>query len=128
LTRGGLALVLLGAATASAGAYYAFFACALYGAAGAYGWVVFRTWRAAAAGVLLAAVVLAFGVLNHLPTFLYQARFGKNPVAARMPEEADLYGTTVAHLVLPIGDHNLLPFNQVRARFSTNLRKMITHE
>jgi hypothetical protein len=127
-TRGGLGLVLLGAATASAGAYYAFFACALYGAAGVYGWVAFRTWWAAAAGALLAAVVLAFGVVNHLPTFLYQREYGKNPVAARLPEESDLYGTTVAHLVLPISDHNLLPFNQVRARFSTNLRKQITHE
>src|SRR5947208_1972402 len=102
LTRDGLLLVLLGAATASGGAYYAFFACALYAAAGLYGWVYHRTWRVAASAGLLVGVVFAFGVVNHLPTIVYQARWGRNAVTDRIPEEAEIYGLKFTHLVLPI--------------------------
>ena len=47
-----LAAALLALATASAGAYYAFFACALYAVSGLYGWVIHRTWRAVASAGL----------------------------------------------------------------------------
>ena len=48
-TRSVIGLVLLCVAVASAGAYYAFFACALTAFAGLYSWVVYRTWRPLAA-------------------------------------------------------------------------------
>ena len=41
---------VLAVAIASAGAYYAFFACALTAFAGLYAWAVFRTWRSSGRG------------------------------------------------------------------------------
>jgi len=116
--------LLLGAATASAGAYYAFFACAIYGFVGAYGWVRFRTWKAAAAAAGLIALVGAFGVVNHLPALRYVAEYGKNSVTERTPEEAEIYGLKIAHLVLPIDGHNLTYFGQLKAMYNSDLRPM----
>jgi hypothetical protein len=115
----GLRYAALGAVTASAGAYYAFFACATYGFAGAYGWVVHRTWRAAASAALVTAPVVGVGLAYHVPTYLYQSKFGVNPVTQRYPEEADNYGLKIAHLLLPANDHNFRLFANLRAMFST---------
>lgn len=110
--------VLLAAATASAGAYYAFFACAVYCTAGVYGWVAHRTWKAAAAAGALVVLVGGFGVANHLPTFGYVAANGRNSVAERYPEEAEIYALKIAHLVLPIDGHNLTAFGRVKSRYT----------
>jgi hypothetical protein len=107
-------VVLLGAATASAGAYYAFFACAFIAFAGCYAAVAFRSWRPLASAGGVVAVVVVFGLANHLPTFVYHWKYDRNPVTDRFPEEADTYGLKVTHLVLPINDHNLRLFNRVK--------------
>jgi hypothetical protein len=112
-----LGYVSLGIAVASAGAYYAFFTCAIMAFAGAYAWAVFRTWRAAAAAGGLIAVVVLVGILHHIPSFRYQWDNGRNPVTDRFPEEADAYGMKLAHLVLPIPDHNLTMLANVRLRY-----------
>lgn len=117
-TRRALGPITVGAVTASAGAYYAFFACAAYGFAGVYGWVVHRTWRAAASAALVIAPVVAVGIVYHVPSFLYHSKYGKNPITDRYPEEADSYGLKVAHLLLPTNDHNFRPFANIRTRFS----------
>jgi len=109
-----LGLVILGVAIASGGAYYAFFTCAILAFAGCYGWVVHRTWRSAAAAASLIAIIVAFGLVNHIPTIRYQAQYGRNPVTDRLPEEADIYGLKVTHLLLPINDHNLRVMNQIK--------------
>lgn len=109
-----LALAILGVAVASGGAYYAFFTCAILAFAGCYGWVVHRTWRAVAAAGGLIAIIVAFGLVNHIPTIVYQAKYGRNPVTDRLPEEADIYGLKVTHLLLPINDHNLRVMNQIK--------------
>lgn len=114
MSRRSLVLAVLGAAVASAGAYYAFFTCALLGFAGCYGWWVFRTWRATAGAGVMVAVIVTVGVINHLPTLVYQAKFGRNPVTDRFPEEADTYGLKITHLVLPINDHNLRVMNALK--------------
>jgi hypothetical protein len=119
LSWGTLGLVLLGAAVASAGAYYAFFTCALAAFAGLYAWVVFRTWRAPAAAAGFITCIVAVGIVHHVPTFLYQWKYGKNPVTDRFPEEADSYGMKIAHLVLPIPDHNLRVLANLRVRYIT---------
>lgn len=121
-SRDALGQVVLGAATASAGAYYAFFACALYAFGGLYGWAVHRTWRAAASAGLLAGVVVAFGVLNHAPAIAYQAKWGRNPVTDRIPEEAEIYGMKITHLVLPINDHNLTALARVKSSYNSARR------
>jgi hypothetical protein len=119
-----LGLVVLGAATAAGGAYYAFFACALYAAAGVYAAAAYRTWRAVAAAGLLVGVVGAVGVVQHYPTLAYQAKYGKNPVTDRLPEEAELYGLKITHLVLPVNDHNLTALARVKTAYNSNLRPL----
>jgi hypothetical protein len=114
-----LGMIVLGAATASAGAYYAFFTCAILAFAGLHSWVGYRTWRAFGSACALCAVIVFFGVLNHLPQFVYQAKYGKNPVTERYPEAADHYGLKIAHMVLPIEDHNLRFLNEIKWDYNT---------
>jgi len=115
-------LVALLAAVASAGAYYAFFTCALTAFAGVYGVVAQRTWRAGAAAAGVCGLIVLFGLVNHLPTFVYQARHGPNRITDRYPEEADHYGLKIAHLVLPIEDHNLFLLRRVRMLYNSAMR------
>ncbi len=115
--------VALGAVTAAAGAYYAFFACALIAFAGAYAWLVYRTWRGAASAGLLLLPVVAAGILLHLPTFLYQSKYGVNPLTERQPEEADNYGLKIAHLLLPTTDHSFGAFAKLRTKYNTPNRQ-----
>lgn len=106
-TRDTLFAVLIALATASAGAYYAFFACVFLVMAGVYGWVVTRTWRAAASAAGVIVVIVAGGVANHAPTFPYAAANGYNSrVHMRLAEEAEIYGLKIAQLVLPVQQHN----------------------
>jgi len=118
VTRRALGPIAIGVVTAGAGAYYAFFACATYAFAGLYGWVVYRTWRAAAAAALVTAPVIAAGIVYHAPTFVYHSKYGKNPITQRYPQEADVYGLKIAHLLLPANDHNLRMLANLRAKFS----------
>ena len=60
------------------------------------------------------AVMVLVGLIHHAPTFRYQWEFDRNPVTDRMPEEADTYGMKIAHLVLPIPDHNLTILANIR--------------
>lgn len=124
-TRAAGAEVLLGLATSAAGGYYAFFACVLYCAAGAYGWAVLRTWKAAASAGLLAAVVTAGGLAQHLPTFAHVARYGANSATARIPDEADTYGLRVAQLVLPVDGHRLPPLARLKAGYNSGERSLV---
>ena len=99
----------------AAGAYYAFFTCALLAVAGLYGWVRTRGVRAmlSAAGVI--AVVVAGGVANHAPSFAYQARAGQNSRPhLRYAEETELYGLKVAQLLLPVERHNPVAVGSTR--------------
>lgn len=117
-TRRGFGQIALGAMTASTGAYYAFFACASYAFAGMYAWAVHGTWRGAASAALVTAPVVAVGFVYHVPTFVYQYKYGVNPLTARFPEEADNYGLKIAHLLLPATDHNFRPFANLRTMFT----------
>ena len=98
---------LVALATSAAGAYYAFFTCALLMAAGLYGAVKSRSAAALASAALVTGVVVLGGVANHLPTFLHQARYGQNSRPhTRLAEEAELYGMKMAQLLLPVVGHN----------------------
>ena len=115
----GLWTVVLAALTASAGAYYAFFACMLYAAAGVYGGVVFRSGKAIAAAGLMSGAVAFFGILNHLPTFAHVAENGRNSVAQRYPIEADIYGLKIAQLILPVDAHNLTFLGKIKSSYNS---------
>jgi hypothetical protein len=117
-----LAPILIGAVTASAGAYYAFFACSAYAFAGVYAAIVHRTWRGLVSAALVIAPVFVTGVAYHVPTLIYHYRYGDNPITARQAHEADSYGLKVAHLLLPANDHNFTPFANLRARYANPAR------
>ncbi len=119
-TRAAAWQVLLAALTASAGAYYAFFACALYAVAGAYGWVVHRTWRAAGSAGVLAALVMAFGVINHLPSVPFALKYGRAAVTERYAEDSERYGMKLAQLLLPIDAHNVTVLARMKAAYTAN--------
>lgn len=119
LTLSSLGWIALGAVTASAGAYYAFFACATYAFAGVYGWVLHRSWRAAMSAGLVIAPVVVVGFVYHIPTYAYHHKYGTNAITTRFPEEADSYGLKLAHLLLPANDHNFRPFANIRTRYGT---------
>jgi len=71
-----------------------------------------------AAGILLATLVLSFG-LNLAPNLIYFQRHGLNPhVARRLPEEAEIYGMKIAPLVLPVSGHRLHFFDHLKNRYN----------
>ena len=127
-TRRAMWQVILAAATASAGAYYAFFACAIYAFAGLYGRVFHRTWKAAISAGLLVALVGSVGVLNHLPTMAYVKQFGRNSVAERYPEEAETYGLKIAHLLLPIDGHHITALGQLKSSYYSGGMRLLNNE
>jgi hypothetical protein len=115
----GIAVLICGV-TSAAGAYYAFFAAMLMLCAGLYGWVALRTWKAAASAFALVGVIFAAGVLNHAPTFFYQAKYGKHTAPTeRYSEEAELYGLKLTQLLMPIDDHRLKVFSEMKTSYNS---------
>jgi len=107
LTWDSLAALVIAVATASAGAYYAFFACAFFVVAGLYGWIATKTWRAAVSALMVIGIIVIAGVANHAPTFPYQYEFGRNTRPhVRSAEDSERYGLKIAQLVLPVAQHN----------------------
>ena len=105
--RDTIVAVVVALATSASGAYYAFFTCALLVAAGLYGWVSLRSVRGMLSAAGVTAVVVAGGVVNHAPAFVYQARYGQNSRPhVRLAEEAEIYGLKMAQLLLPVAGHN----------------------
>jgi hypothetical protein len=120
-----LGTVLVAAATASGGAYYAFFGCALLACAGLYAWVSLKTWRAAASTGLVLLLVFVGGLANHAPAFAYQYRYGRNSApTARLPEEAEIYGLKLTQMLLPIPHHNWSVFAAVQSSYDSGMRPL----
>jgi hypothetical protein len=115
-----LSAIAISIITAMAGAYYAFFACALLVPAAIIGWVRLKSWQAVASAGLCIALIGFVGILQHLPTFWYHAKYGPNTnPTERYPEEAEYYGLKITHLVLPVAGHNLRPLAWLRGQYSS---------
>jgi hypothetical protein len=118
LQAAGWGTVIVAVLTATAGAYYAYFGCALLAAAIVYGWWVSRTWRTPLVGFGVVALIAAIGVANHIPTARYQEACGKNERPhLRLSEESEIYGMKIAQLVLPVNDHNWQRLSAIRAEY-----------
>lgn len=112
---GSIAICLL---QASAGVYYAFFACYLFLIAGASAALQRRRLRPLLTGVLFVAVTGAGVVANILPNLIYQHHCGKNPdVGRRVLIEAELYALRLAQIVLPVPHHRIPAFARLRAEY-----------
>ena len=116
----GWGTVLVAILTATAGAYYAFFGCALLAAATVYGTWVARTWRAPLVGFGTVALIAGIGLLNHAPTAKYQAAHGVNERPhLRYSEEAEMYGLKIAQMLLPVSGHNWQRLAMIRAEYDS---------
>ena len=62
-------------------------------------------------------MIVLTGLILHLPTIRYQWEYGRNAITDREPEEADAYGMKLAHLILPIPDHNLRVLANFRVHY-----------
>lgn len=112
---GAIAVALM---TASAGAYYAYFGCALLAAATVYGAVAGRNWRAPLVGFGLVGLIAAAGLYEHAPTAKYQKLNGENDGPhLRFAEESEMYGMKLAQLLLPVTGHNWQRFAALRAEY-----------
>ncbi len=116
----GWGTVLVAVLTATAGAYYAFFGCALIAAATVYATWLTRTWRAPVVGFATVALIAGIGLLNHAPTAKYQAANGVNEWPhLRFSEETEMYGLKIAQLVLPVSGHNWQRLATIRAEYDS---------
>ncbi len=111
-----LACVVMG----SSDNYYAAFTAALVLLAAAFTFLANRSFRALATGGTVAALVLATVALNGLPTLIYRAQHGGNPVVGqRKPKESDVYALSLADLVLPIADDRIKPLARLARKYQT---------
>ena len=106
---------LIAAMTASAGIYYAFFACFFLVVAGIYAAYRNRSHlRLLSAGIALLLTVVII-IANLSPTLIYQLENGKNEEAAkRYPIESEMFGLTITQLLLPVKGHRLDFMNDAR--------------
>lgn len=100
--------VLVALLTASAGIYYAFFACFFLLAAGAYAAYRRKSFKRLSVAAIAIGIIGIALLINLSPDFLYQNKYGKNEeVAKRSPIESEIFGMTIGQLVLPITGHRV---------------------
>ncbi|HVX59282.1 MAG TPA: hypothetical protein VHC19_01725 [Pirellulales bacterium] len=103
---------------ASAGVYYAAFACFSLLVAGISGSLERRKLRPLATAVLLIAATAAGVVANVSPTLRYWSQHGRNPEPLHRPVlHAELFGLKLAQLVLPVTEHRWRLLAKVRDRY-----------
>jgi phosphoglycerol transferase len=112
---GALAVCLL---LASAGIYYAFFACFLYLVAGLAAALASKRPGPLVRAALLVGVTGLGVAANLAPSFLYHWRHGPNrEVAQRLPGESETFGLKVVQLLLPADQHRLAPLRDLKERY-----------
>jgi hypothetical protein len=120
-TKAGWFLVVAAVATGCDNQYHAFFATFFFLVAAALAAVRTRSWKSAAVGISLAALVFVTVAAQMLPTYVYHRMHGTNPAAyTRYPNEAQIYGLQVAQLLLPVPDHRISALAADRAFFDTH--------
>ena len=120
LTGRSCAAVLACAVMGCSDNYYAAFTVALLALAALFAAVARRSRATLLGGLGAAVLVLAVMGLNGLPNLIYTSQHGKDPaVGQRQPLESDLYGLTLADLVLPIQSHRIKPFGELTTRYQS---------
>lgn len=105
---------------ASAGVYYAFFACYFLLIAGGLASLFKRNWRPVlTAGIFIGMIAVA-SVINVLPSVISHHKYGKNAeLAKRVPSESELAGLKIAQMLLPINTHHIHPFKNLRKEYDS---------
>ncbi|HUY35993.1 MAG TPA: hypothetical protein VMV69_24860 [Pirellulales bacterium] len=114
----GVAALVIALVQASAGVYYAFFACYLFLVAGAAASLDRRRIRPLGVAALLVALT-SLGVLaNIAPSLIFWHRHGHNPeVAQRTSDEAEIHGLKIGQMLLPAAEHRLAPWARARVQY-----------
>ncbi|MFO0938641.1 MAG: hypothetical protein U0798_19230 [Gemmataceae bacterium] len=115
--------IVISVITSMAGAYYAFFACALLVPAGIIGAIRTKSWRPLVSCGICIGILCMMGVVQHIPTFWYHQINGPNTnPTERTPEEAELYGLKAGQLVLPVTNHNWRALAWIKGMFNSENR------
>ena len=114
-----LALATICLLQASAGIYFAAFACFLLLAAGISGSVERRQIRPLVIAGLLILATSAGVIANVAPTLVYWSKHGRNSDVAQRPvAHAEVFGLKLAQLLLPVDGHRIKPLAQLRYRYN----------
>jgi hypothetical protein len=110
LTKRTLAVIVLCLLVGSSDNYFALFTVALMVPAAILAFLATRRPRPLVCGLAAATIILGAVALNGLPTIVYQAQHGPDTVgSARLPQETDEWGLSLANLVLPV-EGSRVPF------------------
>ena len=103
---------------ASAGVYYAFFACYLLMVAGGAAALGERKLRPLAlAGTIVAFTVLG-GLANVAPNLIYRFQHGANPEAGhRELVDAEIHSLKIGQMLLPVAEHRLKKWAGARKKY-----------
>lgn len=122
LTRRTAGIVVLCLVVSCSDTYFAAFSVALMVGASILAFLARRSRRLLAFGLTAAAIVLAGIALNGLPNLIYTAEHGKDAfVAHRSPAESEVYGLSLANLVLPIENHRIPALASLSKEFHTSV-------
>jgi phosphoglycerol transferase len=115
--RSGLLWLLACVPLASSGAYYAAFTLMFLIVVTGADFLARRNKRALVSGGVAIGAILAIGVFNVLPTFMYWGIHGTNTgVVRRSANETEFEGLKVAQLVLPVEQHRVQVLADLQAQ------------
>lgn len=117
-TGGVVAALAVAVLTALAGAYYAFFTCALLGFAGVYGGIAARSWKPPISAAVFVGLIGGCLFAGLAPPRAYHAEYGRNLLPSqRYAVEAELYGLNLAQLLMPPSQHQWAPLRVLGAGY-----------
>lgn len=103
---------------AMSSAYYATFTILFVAAAAVARFLVVRKVRDVVVAGVVAVLLVATVAVDTIPTILYHRENGPNLLAAkRDPQESDLYGLKLAHMLMPGPGHRIDAFEDFRNRY-----------
>jgi hypothetical protein len=113
------AVVAVCLAVGSSDNYFALYTVALMAPAAILTFLSTRRVRPLICGLVATAIVLGAVVLNGLPTIIYTTEHGHDPSPDRRePQETELWGLSLATLVLPIEDNRIPWLAHLTGRYS----------
>src|SRR5450759_714435 len=116
--RRSIAALVICAAVGASGVYYMFFGCFFLAVVGLRATLRDRSYRVALAAVALVLISGFVFAAQMVPSVVYSARHGGNPVAAvRYPLQAELYGLRITQMLLPIDNHRVPSMASMRAAY-----------
>lgn len=123
-----LAVVIIAILTATAGAYYAFFGCALLAMATCYQFVIQRSALAVVSSLSVILLIATVGIIQHIPAMRHQMANGNNSAPhLRISEEAEIYGLKMSQLILPTENHRNIYMNRIQSAVSTSLDRPVNN-